>query len=274
LANAGVKAVRGAVHGDDSWHDRQRFVPSWKPVYITDGDAIPMSALQVNSGWKTWTPVGKPTDNPTLYAASELARLLGARGITVGGADEATAPPGAVTLATVTSPPLSSIVASMLNASDNLSAEMITRELGKRVTGTGSTGAGTRVVEEEAAKLGLPTRGLEMVDGSGLDVSNRATCMLLQKAMDLGVQSQFHAIWEGLAVAGQTGTLVHRLENTPLAGRLHAKTGSIAGVVALVGYIDAPEPVHFAFIANGTIPSARALGDDVLTAIGKDTGTG
>lgn len=270
LAAAGVKMIRGAVHGDDSWHDRLRYLPSWKPIYITDGDALPMSGLTVNSGWKTWTPAGKPAENPTLYAASELARLLGGRGIAVGGADEAVAPGGTVILASVFSPPLSSIVASMLNSSDNLTAEMITRELGKRVTGTGSTAAGTRVVKEVADRLGLPTRGMEMIDGSGLDVSNRATCTLLQKAMDLGDQAQFHSIWDGLAVAGQTGTLVRRLADTPLAGRLHAKTGSIAGVIAFVGYIDAPRPIHFAFIANGTIPSARQLGDDVLLAIAKD----
>jgi serine-type D-Ala-D-Ala carboxypeptidase/endopeptidase (penicillin-binding protein 4) len=272
LAGAGVKTVRGSVHGDDSWHDRLRYLPTWKPIYITDGDAVPLSGLTVNSGWKSWTPEGKAAENPTLYAASELARLLGGRGITVGGADEAVAPQGAVVLASVSSPPLAAIVASMLNSSDNLSAELITRELGKRVRGSGTTDAGTQVVEEEAAKLGLPTGGMRMIDGSGLDVNNRATCMLLQKAMDLGVQAPFRSIWDGLAVAGRTGTLHHRLTATPLDGRLHAKTGSIAGVVALVGYIDGPRPVHFAFIANGTIPSARALGDEVLLAIAQDQG--
>jgi D-alanyl-D-alanine carboxypeptidase/D-alanyl-D-alanine-endopeptidase (penicillin-binding protein 4) len=175
-------------------------------------------------------------------------------------------------LASVSSPPLSTIVASMLNSSDNLSAELITRELGKRVSGTGSTAEGTRVVAEEAAKLGLPTRGMQMIDGSGLDVGNRATCMLLQKAMDLGAEARFRSIWDGLAVAGRTGTLVHRLIGTPLEGRLHAKTGSIDGVVAFVGWIDAPRPIHFAFIANGTIPSARELGDDVVLAIARDGG--
>jgi D-alanyl-D-alanine carboxypeptidase/D-alanyl-D-alanine-endopeptidase (penicillin-binding protein 4) len=267
-----VKTVRGAVHGDDTWHDRLRYLPSWKPAYITEGDAVPLSALTVNSGWKSWTPEGKPAENPTLYAASELARLLGGGGIAVGGADEGAAPPGAVVLASVSSPPLSTIVAFMLSSSDNLSAELITRELGKRVSGAGSTAEGTRVVAEEAAKLGLPTGGMRMTDGSGLDVGNRATCMLLQKAMDLGAQAPFRSIWDGLSVAGRTGTLVHRLIGTPLEGRLHAKTGSIAGVVAFVGWIDAPRPVHFAFIANGTIPSARQLGDDVLLAIARDGG--
>src|SRR5205823_13230359 len=87
MAGAGVKAVRGAVHGDDTWHDRLRYLPSWKPAYITEGDAVPLSALTVNSGWKSWTPEGKPAENPTLYAASALARLLGGRGIAAGGAD-------------------------------------------------------------------------------------------------------------------------------------------------------------------------------------------
>jgi D-alanyl-D-alanine carboxypeptidase/D-alanyl-D-alanine-endopeptidase (penicillin-binding protein 4) len=271
LAGAGVNSI-GVVHGDDSWHDRLRYVPTWKQTYITDGDAVPMSALTVNSGWRTWTPEGKPAENPTLYAASELARLLGARGIAMGGADEGVAPEGAVVIASVSSPPLSSIVASMLNSSDNLSAELITRELGKRVRGSGTTDAGTQVIQEEANKLGLPIPGMRMLDGSGLDVNNRGTCLLLQKALGLGAQAQFGSMWDGLAVAGRTGTLHHRLVGTHLEGRLHAKTGSIAGVVGLVGYIDGPRPVQFAFIANGTIPSARALGDEVLMAIAQDQG--
>jgi D-alanyl-D-alanine carboxypeptidase/D-alanyl-D-alanine-endopeptidase (penicillin-binding protein 4) len=272
LAASGVKAVTGIVHGDDSWHDRLRYLPTWKPSYIEDGDAVPLSALTVNNGWKTWTPKGKPAENPTHNTASELVRLLGARGIPAAGAGEGTAPAGAVVLASVSSPSLSSIVTAMLTSSDNLSAELITRELGKRVRGSGTTDAGTQVIESVAARLGLPTAGMRMTDGSGLDVNNRATCGLLQKALELGARAEFRPIWDGLAVAGRTGTLHHRLEGTPLEGRLHAKTGSISGVVGLVGFVEGPRPVQFSFMANGTIPSARALGDEVLLAIAQDQG--
>lgn len=272
LASAGIRSVTGPIHGDDSWHDRLRYLPTWKQTYITDGDAVPLSALTVNSGWRTWTPQGKPAENPTQYAASELVRLLGARGIPAGGADEGTAPQGAVVVASVSSPTLSSIVTAMLTSSDNLSAELITRELGKRVRGSGTTDAGTQVIESVAAKLGLPTAGLRMTDGSGLDVNNRTTCSLMEKTLELGSRPEFRPIWEGLAVAGRTGTLHHRLTGTPLEGRLHAKTGSISGVVGLVGFIDGPRPLQFSFMANGTIPSARALGDEVLLAIAQDQG--
>jgi len=42
----------------------------------------------------------------------------------------------------------------------------------------------------------------------------------------------------------------------PLAGKLRAKTGSIAGAVGLVGVIDGPDDLHFAFLANGDFSAA------------------
>jgi D-alanyl-D-alanine carboxypeptidase/D-alanyl-D-alanine-endopeptidase (penicillin-binding protein 4) len=40
-----------------------------------------------------------------------------------------------------------------------------------------------------------------------------------------------------LPVGGQDGSLASRFADTPLAGRIHAKTGSVAHVSALSGYL-------------------------------------
>lgn len=267
LVSRGVRTVTGTIHGDDGRYEATRYLPTWKESYRVRGDVPPLSALSVNGGWKSWGAQGEPAEDPPSYAASELARLLALRGVRVGGlADHAPAPQGAVVVAGVLSPPLEQIVAGMLQSSDNLAAELITRELGLRGSGEGTTVAGTRVAVTELERLGLPVGGLRLIDGSGLATGNRATCRLLAATLDLGDRPEMRAVLQGLSVAGRSGTLAHRMAGTPFEGRLRAKTGSIEGVVGLAGFLDGEQTLRFALLLNGA-PSARRLEDRLLTLL-------
>jgi D-alanyl-D-alanine carboxypeptidase len=96
----------------------------------------------------------------------------------------------------------------------------------------------------------------------------------------LGSKAKFAAILDGLAIAGESGTLGGRLVGTDLVGRLRAKTGHIDGVVGLAGVIDRASPatkpqvnapeVRFAFLANGGFSTTvgETMQDDVAEAIG------
>ena len=68
---------------------------------------------------------------------------------------------------------------------------------------------------------------------------------------------------DGLAVAGETGTLAERWRGTPVAGRLRAKTGSLRNVTALAGEIEplAGGMVTFAYVANVPDPGLLDPGD-------------
>ena len=72
---------------------------------------------------------------------------------------------------------------------------------------------------------GCPMDGVSLVDGSGLARDNRVTCRALAATVDLGARPELAALWEGMAVAGQTGTLADELLGTGLEGRLRGKTG-------------------------------------------------
>ena len=87
--------------------------------------------------------------------------------------------------------------------------------------------------------------------------------------IQLATQPRFVAIDNGLAVAGQSGTLAGRFIGSPLAGKLHAKTGSISGVAGLVGYVAGPDALRFAFIANGSFSTGAGeqLQADVAAAV-------
>ncbi|HEY1635677.1 MAG TPA: D-alanyl-D-alanine carboxypeptidase/D-alanyl-D-alanine-endopeptidase [Acidimicrobiales bacterium] len=253
LAAAGVRAVPGGIHGDDSRFSAVRLLPQWTPADVAAGNASPLSALDLNQGWQGYANRYLPAADPPAFAAGQLSRLLALRGVAAPPvpAPDAVAPTGAV-LATVQSPPLGQIVSAMLRASDNHTAEMLTLALGKQLEGDGSTAAGLRAVTQVDQGLGIPTAGTSLVDGSGLSHDNRTTCDALLAAIDKGTTNpRLNAMAQGLPVAGLSGTLVNRWAGTPLQGHLSAKTGSIDGVAAMAGVLDLGHPIHFALILNG-----------------------
>jgi D-alanyl-D-alanine carboxypeptidase/D-alanyl-D-alanine-endopeptidase (penicillin-binding protein 4) len=168
-------------------------------------------------------------------------------------------PGDAVNVASVQSPPFRDVVASFIRISDNLGGEMMTRELGARVANQGTTAAGTRVIADKARELGIPVEGLTLVDGSGLDRGNRVSCRTLVSALALGARPELRAVWDGLAVAGQSGTLEDELRGSPLTGKLRGKTGSLQGVTGLAALIDQGRAVSFAFLANGNFEESGGI---------------
>lgn len=269
LVAAGVRSVTGGIHGDDGRYERLRYLPSWKPSYRTDADVGALGALTVDGGLESWQPKDVAAAEPAALASGALARLLATRGVAAGAAPDEVAPPAAVVLGEVRGAPLADVVAAMLRSSDNLTAELLTRELDRAAGGAGTTAGGTRVVAAEAARLGLPTGGLQLIDGSGLDTGDRASCELLLRALELGDRQGFGAIGAGLAVAGRSGTLARRFTGTPLAGHLAAKTGSIDCVAGMVGVVDLGRPLRFALLTNRTCTwaAAKAVEDGVAAAL-------
>lgn len=261
LVAAGVTRIAGGIIGDDSRYETLRYLPTWKDSYRTEGQVGPLGALTVNGGFSQLQPEPIPVADPAIFAAAELARLLQDRGVTIGsGSDRGTAAANAVELAKVESPPMTAVVGEMVAASDNLGAELLTREIGLRVSQQGTTTAGVQAMLQKLTELGLPTANVALVDGSGLDRGNRLTCQLLDATLDLGAEAEFAGLWASLAVAGQSGTLVDQLDGTVLEGKLRGKTGSLDGVTSLVGLVEVGRPLRFAFIANGAFTEVGGIG--------------
>jgi D-alanyl-D-alanine carboxypeptidase/D-alanyl-D-alanine-endopeptidase (penicillin-binding protein 4) len=66
----------------------------------------------------------------------------------------------------------------------------------------------------------------------------------------------------GLPRSGQRGSLLRRFIGTPLAGRVRAKTGSIARVNSLAGYVERSngQRITFAISVNShTVPTRQIL---------------
>jgi D-alanyl-D-alanine carboxypeptidase/D-alanyl-D-alanine-endopeptidase (penicillin-binding protein 4) len=259
---AGVKHVTGGVQGDDSRYDGQRYLPSWRTAYATGGHVGPQSALAVNDGFVSFKPAKRVvTPDPPGHAAAVFTDLLRARGVVVdGGPGAGQAPGGVGTLATVASPPVSEMVSEMLRESDNNTAELLVKEMGKRFGGAGTTAAGLSIVQQALGADGLPSAEVSAVDGSGLDRSDKATCHLFSRILETSGPTS--PIAAGLAVAGRTGTLFDRFVGNPAVGRLRAKTGFLDGVVGLSGWMDGTRggDLVFAFLANGLPVPTEAPG--------------
>jgi D-alanyl-D-alanine carboxypeptidase/D-alanyl-D-alanine-endopeptidase (penicillin-binding protein 4) len=274
LADAGVRRVNGRVLGDESRYDRSRFVGDWPSRFVDQNQTGPLSALSVNDAFSSFPTVADPgapetrSADPAALAAQHLVDLLRRRGITVtGNGGTGAAPGGAGELAQVRSAPLREIAAQLLTWSDNQTAELLIKEIGLRHGDRGTTDAGAAAVEEILAGDGYDLAGSDPVDGSGLANTNRATCGLLHGLLaEAGPRS---ALIQGLAVAGETGTLAATFNGTPAEGRLRAKTGSLNEARGLSGVVDVPEgdDLTFSLLVN-QIPFIDATGDAVRIDVG------
>jgi D-alanyl-D-alanine carboxypeptidase/D-alanyl-D-alanine-endopeptidase (penicillin-binding protein 4) len=259
IVAAGVRRIPQGIAADDSRYENLRYLPTWDPDYRTEGQVGPLGALTVNGGFVELRPEPIPADDPALLAAEKLGELLEDRGVDVGRAPaRENAPSGAAEIAKVQSPTITEVVAEDLSTSNNLASELMTREIGLRMSQQGTTAAGTQAILAKLVELGLPTANVVMVDGSGLDKGNRSTCALLAGAIGLGDRPEYATLWSGLAVAGQSGTLVDQIGGE-LTGKVRGKTGTLSNASGLVGLVEVSRQLRFAFLINADVPETAAI---------------
>jgi D-alanyl-D-alanine carboxypeptidase/D-alanyl-D-alanine-endopeptidase (penicillin-binding protein 4) len=235
VAAAGIRHVNGRIIGDESWFDTRRTGVGWKAqFYLHESPAL--SALIVDRGWTGRYETGRPA----LYAAQLFRLDLVRAGITVsGGAVVGVTPANAVSLASVESPPLAALVRHMDVYSDNFYAEMLIKEIGAVQGSGGSAAAGIAVTRRLLATDGVPLTGVRMVDGSGLSLLDRWTpngLAGLLRTMWLDPDLQPYVV-PALPVAGETGTLRHRMRRGAARGVVRAKTGTTDNSSALSGFV-------------------------------------
>jgi D-alanyl-D-alanine carboxypeptidase/D-alanyl-D-alanine-endopeptidase (penicillin-binding protein 4) len=134
--------------------------------------------------------------------------------------------------------------------SHNFTAEVLLRE------GTGSWVPGVyqqRALEWLRAQ-GLPTDGVVIADGSGLDRGDRVTSRLFTALLLRMAQHPYaNNYFASMAVAGQRGTLTSYFRGTSLDGRFSGKTGTVSGVKSLSGrLLTADGPLYVSMISNGS----------------------
>ena len=257
LVASGIKSIQGSVIGDESLYDRERYSPNWGDG-IRGTEAGPLGALMINDANTSDSPV--KLANPAFAAAKEFTRLLKESGIFVKGSpDIDTAPPDTPQIAKIDSVPLRDIVAEMLTNSDNNTAELLLKEIGRVSQGAATRLAGLQVVADKIVEWQLPSAGVALGDGSGLDRSTQLTCNLLTSLLQrAGANSD---LVKGMSIAGSIGTLRENFITGPALNVLRGKTGTLTGVKALSGVFPFGDDhaTVFTLLLNGTGTSTTEI---------------
>jgi D-alanyl-D-alanine carboxypeptidase/D-alanyl-D-alanine-endopeptidase (penicillin-binding protein 4) len=263
LSDAGLTAVRGGVHGDESLFDQIRGVHD--SGYRTSPWVGPLSALAFNHGYDTRGFQAYPAKT----AATWLRKALDSEGITPGHtASPSPTPAGAVVLAKVDSLPMAALVRITNKESDNFFAETLLKQLGTGEGRSGTTADGVRAVRAYAARAGA---AVQLVDGSGLDHGNRASPQDVVRLLSAVRNApQYPALYDSLPVAGIDGTLDDRMRRGPARRNCRAKTGSLIGVSSLSGWCTTTSgrELTFSMLMNGiSVSHARRLQDRMAAAL-------
>jgi D-alanyl-D-alanine carboxypeptidase/D-alanyl-D-alanine-endopeptidase (penicillin-binding protein 4) len=221
--------------------------------------------------------VGSPTlqrtvavVNPTLFFAESIRTALIERGIIVSGtavdfdtvaAEFAGSPADRRVIVSTDSPQLREIAPVLMKASQNLYAETLVKAVGASRGGLGTFEGGLTALRSSLTSWGMPGDSFVIADGSGLSRYNYLAPATVASVLERVYKDERHRepFLGSLPIAGKEGTMATRMRRTRAEGNAIAKTGSIANVRSLSGYVRTRdgEMLVFAILANDfVIPAA------------------
>jgi D-alanyl-D-alanine carboxypeptidase/D-alanyl-D-alanine-endopeptidase (penicillin-binding protein 4) len=258
--------VTGLVFADESLFDRRRggLMTNYAPDVPDFGGQL--SALTYDHGSVV------THYSPATFAAREL--VLTMRGSHMGAkasTHEATTPRRARLLAMVSSPPMSVMTRLMDVPSDDLFAELFTKQLGVLFGRGGSISAGAHVISQTiAGSFGLHPK---ILDGSGLSRDDRSSPLeVVDLLRDIWRTSQGSELQASLPTVGVNGTVQSIAVKTAAQGKCVAKTGTLDDVTNLAGYCHSRghQDVAFAFFIDGPANwTSLALESKMVAAVAR-----
>jgi serine-type D-Ala-D-Ala carboxypeptidase/endopeptidase (penicillin-binding protein 4) len=177
---------------------------------------------------------------PNDHVAGMVRQLWAEMGGTwTGAVREGTVPPGALLLHAMDSAPLAEIVHDTNKFSNNIMARHIFLTLGAESAGPPADGdKAASAIKAWIARKKISAPELVLENGSGLSRIERISAgnlaALLQAAWRSPVMPEFIA---SLPIAAVDGTMRRRLKGEGIAGQAHIKTGLLADVRAMAGYV-------------------------------------
>jgi D-alanyl-D-alanine carboxypeptidase/D-alanyl-D-alanine-endopeptidase (penicillin-binding protein 4) len=148
-----------------------------------------------------------------------------------------------------------------LKTSQNLHAELLLRLLGKTEGSDGSFVQGARAVRQFLVDSGIDDHDFFLYDGSGMSPDDRVAPRAFTHLLAWASHQPWGAEWRDcFPIGGVDGTLENRFRNSPLKGKLWAKTGTLNEVNALSGYLTAASGrvLAFSILVNGHRPDSDA----------------
>ena len=205
--------------------------------------------------------------NPGLLLARHLTQRLRDAGVRVERdatyvADYNPLTPARMEIYTHYSEPLSEILKETNVNSNNLYAEALFRYLGTRYTLPGTIHNSQDFLRDYWRRRGVNIQNAIIKDGCGLAPQDAVSAKTFVQVLTIMSRSKNKSAWlASLPVSGQTGTLKTLCPQTELEGRIHAKSGTIAGTKNFAGYIDMPngQTWVFAILINSAPGKAKNI---------------
>lgn len=180
--------------------------------------------------------------NPFAYAQGLIREQLKRANISLGGdVILGKAPSGSLLIATETSKPIAQLMADTLKPSDNLYADSLFLHAAEKLNGSPVNWDKAQALVKEflQQQTGIDLKTAILTDGSGLSRHNLLTP---SQTVDLlrFLHDKFPLSYEyisALPVSGRDGTLQRRFKKPHQQDLVRAKTGTMAGVVSLSGYL-------------------------------------
>ncbi len=202
---------------------------------------------------------------PVRYYLSALKRVLSEEGIDTSSCEikeiRTDRPQSSSLLWIHSSPPLSELMIPFLKMSLNLIGETLVKTLGMELLGEGAFSKGKEAVVNTLSQIGIDKESYSYADGSGLSRLNLVSADTLTRILAcMYRQPCFPFFYNALSVAGVDGTLAERMKGTRSENNVRAKTGSLANVSAISGYVKTMdgEMLAFSIITNNFLGSKNA----------------
>lgn len=162
----------------------------------------------------------------------------------------------------------------MLKESDNLYAESMFYQIAASTGNRPASAKSARsVMKQLINKVGLDGSRYRLADGSGLSLYNYVSAELEVRLLRYAFQNEniYNHLLPALPIAGVDGTLRKRMTSSFTRGNVHAKTGTVAGISSLCGYLTAGNGHHlcFAIINQGVMHgrNGRRFQDQVCSVL-------
>jgi D-alanyl-D-alanine carboxypeptidase/D-alanyl-D-alanine-endopeptidase (penicillin-binding protein 4) len=216
--------------------------------------------------------------DPALLAGRRLRQAMLDHGIRITGKvrvlhwpqDDAASIANARMLAQVLSPPLVDVLQQGLKRSQNLYLQNLLLAVGANehasvpdaTPGFASTESyAIRAMHRLLTQIGIPAAASQITEGTGLSRRDLVTPNAMTRLLVyLATQSNADVMQNALPDAGVDGTLAGRMRGTAAAGNVRAKTGNMAYVHCLAGYVTtaAGERLAFSIMLNNYLPPPQA----------------
>ena len=272
VSSLGIKTINGKIYGDASMKCDELYGNGWCWDDVPSKNQPHLCALMLERGMLA-PKFSKYSDNASFHPAEYFVQMLcdelKAQGISIAesgvwasgyGTKEYKYTGTSFYTKTRT---IDQVMQRMLKDSDNLHAEALFFQLANSAAGKYCTWKdGAKQIENVLRNAGTSISSVDVADGSGVSLYNYLTAEAQVSMLRYAYRNNniYQYFYPALPIAGVDGTLANRMKSGKAYRNVHAKTGTVKGVISLCGYVTASNGHQLAFsiLTNGVLSSQVA----------------